>query len=47
VFGFIAQPETHVFLKPRVTQLAAREYGFDFQFQSRPSWAAYQSPLDF
>ena len=30
VFGFIAQPETHIFLKPTVTRLAAKEYGFDF-----------------
>jgi hypothetical protein len=27
VFGFIAQPDRHVFLKPNVTRLAAREYG--------------------
>ena len=47
VFGFIAQPETHIFLKPNVTRLAAREYGFDFQYQSRPSWETYASLLDF
>lgn len=47
VFGFLAQPETHIFLKPRVTQIAAREYGYDFRYQSRPSWAAYADYLNF
>src|SRR6476659_4288480 len=36
VFGFIAAPAEHIFLKPRVTQVAAREYGFDFDYKSRP-----------
>lgn len=47
VFGFIAQPETHIFLKPNVTRIAAREYGFDFQYKSRPSWDTYASLLEF
>ena len=47
VFGFIAQPGTHIFLKPNVTRTAAREYGFDFQYKSRPSWATYASLLEF
>lgn len=47
VFGFIAQPETHVFLKPNVTRTAAREYGFDFRYASRPTWDTYASLLDF
>ena len=47
VFGFIAQPERHVFLKPNVTRVAAREYGFDFAYQSRPSWPVYESLLRF
>src|SRR5687767_13890722 len=29
VFGFIAQPDVHIFLKPTVTRTAARAYGFD------------------
>ena len=45
VFGFIAQPETHIFLKPNVTRIAAQEYGFDFQYQSRPSWKTYANFL--
>lgn len=47
VFGFIAQPETHIFLKPNVTRTAAREYGFDFHYQSRPSWETYANLLEF
>jgi hypothetical protein len=47
VFGFIAQPETHVFLKPNVTRIAAQSYGFDFQYQSYPSWKTYASLLKF
>lgn len=47
VFGFIAQPETHMFFKPNVTKTAAREYGFDFRYQSRPSWETYAGLLEF
>jgi hypothetical protein len=47
VFGFIAQPETHIFLKPNVTRDAAREYGYDFRYESRPSWETYDSLLGF
>jgi hypothetical protein len=47
VFGFIAQPEKHIFLKPNVTRIAAREYGFDFQYKSRPSWETYANYLEF
>jgi hypothetical protein len=47
VFGFIAQPETHIFLKPNVTRTAARAYGFDFQYQSRPNWDTYANFLQF
>ncbi len=47
VFGFIAQPERHIFLKPNVTRIAAREYGFDFRYKSRPSWEVYANLLEF
>ena len=47
VFGFIAQPERHIFLKPTVTRAAARAYGFEFDYASRPSWAVYDSLLQF
>jgi hypothetical protein len=47
VFGFIAQPRRHIFLKPTVTRAAARAYGFDLQYRSRPSWPVYESLLSF
>ena len=47
VFGFIAQPEVHVFLKPMVTKRAAEAYGFDFVYRSRPNWETYDSLLSF
>jgi hypothetical protein len=47
VFGFIAQPETHIFLKPNVTRIAAKTYGFDFRYLSRPAWDTYASLLEF
>ena len=47
VFGFIAQPDRHVFLKPNVTRTAAKAYGFDFTYASRPSWPTYASLLAF
>jgi hypothetical protein len=47
VFGFLAQPKTHIFLKPTVTKIAAKKYGFDFQYASRPSWPTYASYLAF
>jgi hypothetical protein len=47
VFGFIAQPERHIFLKPNVTRAAAREYGVDLAYASRPNWDTYASLLAF
>jgi hypothetical protein len=47
VFGFIAQPDRHIFLKPLVTRAAAAEYGFEFDYRSRPNWGTYRSLLDF
>jgi len=45
VWGFIAQPEKHFFLKPNVTKIAAQKYGFDFQYKSKPNWETYSSLL--
>ena len=45
VFGFIAQPELHFFVKPRVTKLAASDYGFALRYDSRPAWASYSEFL--
>jgi hypothetical protein len=47
IFGFLALPEDHFFLKPMVTRVAAREYGFDFQYRSRPNWETYSNLLEF
>jgi len=47
VFGFIAQPEAHFFLKPTVTREAARRYGVELPYASRPSWPLYNDLLTF
>lgn len=47
VFGFIAQPEQHIFLKPVVTRTAARAYGFEFPYRSRPNADTYAALLEF
>jgi hypothetical protein len=47
VWGFLAQPETHIFLKPTVTRAAAEKYGFDFRYESKPSWKTYSGLLAF
>ena len=47
VFGFIANPKEHIFLKPRVTQAAAEAYGYDFKYSSKVIWDTYAGLLDF
>lgn len=47
VFGFIANPEEHIFLKPRVTQLASEVYGYNFKYTSKVIWETYAQFLDF
>ena len=47
VFGFIAQPDHHIFLKPTVTKIAAQKYGFDFRYESKPNWETYANLLEF
>jgi hypothetical protein len=47
VFGFIADPATHIYLKPTVTKVAAKKYKFDFQYSSKPGWETYESLLHF
>jgi hypothetical protein len=47
VFGFIAQPRQHMFMKPLVTRAAARAYGFELPYASKPNWHTYSSLLDF
>lgn len=43
VFGFLARPDKHIFLKPMVTRRAAQAYGFDFHYAAQPSWRVYHS----
>jgi hypothetical protein len=47
VFGFLARPDKHMFLKPRVTRKASKAYGFDFQYKSEPSWPVYHNLMTF
>jgi hypothetical protein len=47
VFPFIAQPATHIFLKPQVTKSASEAYGYELDYDSKPTWRTYQSLLDF
>ena len=41
VFGFIAQPDRHFFLKPMVTRKAVRVLGLDLPYHARPSGELY------
>jgi hypothetical protein len=47
VFGFIANPAEHIFLKPIVTKQAALKYRFEFDYQSSPNWNTYMSLMNF
>ena len=47
VWGFLAQPDIHFFLKPVVTRLAAEEYEFPLRYKSRPNWDTYEGLLEF
>jgi hypothetical protein len=46
VWGFLAQPDVHFFLKPAVTRLAMARYGLDFHYRSRPEWQTYALLLE-
>jgi hypothetical protein len=46
VFGFIAQPRRHMFLKPNVTRVAAARYGYSLDYQPRPNWNTYAQLLN-
>jgi hypothetical protein len=41
VFGFIAEPAAHIFLKPVVTKRAAASLELPFEYKSRPRWETY------
>ena len=46
VFGFLARPKVHFFLKPTVTRSALEEVGIDFAYVSRPNADTYLELLD-
>jgi hypothetical protein len=46
VFGFLAQPDRHFFLKPAVTRRAAEACGLHLPYRSQPSAEIYSSVLD-
>jgi hypothetical protein len=46
VFGFIAQPKQHMFMKPNTMRAAARLYGFELDYRSRPNWQTYRDLLE-
>jgi hypothetical protein len=45
VFGFLARPRMHIFLKPTATRVAADACGWDFEYRSRPQWETYSGLL--
>jgi hypothetical protein len=45
VWGFLAQPEAHIFMKPNTMKAAADKYGHDLRYKSRPNWETYESLL--
>jgi hypothetical protein len=45
VFGFLAQPDRHLFVKPNVMRRAAAEMGLEFTYVSKPNWQTYASAL--
>jgi hypothetical protein len=46
VWGFLAQPGVHVFMKPNTIKAAAEKYGHDLRYRSRPNWETYASLLE-
>jgi hypothetical protein len=47
IFPFLADPRENLFLKPKVTQLAADRFGFDLQYRPQPAWDVYARVLEF
>ena len=44
VFGFIAEPTTHIFRKPTVTRRAVEALGLPFDYHPRRNWESYAEP---
>ncbi len=47
VLPFIAQPERHVFLRPKSTCEIAQRLGFDVSYDPAPNWPTYSALLRF
>jgi hypothetical protein len=47
VFGPMARPRSHMFVKPLTTKRAAAAYGYDLAYSSKPGWTTYRGVLDF
>ena len=47
IFPFLADPRENLFLKPKVTQMAADRFGFDLQYRPQPAWDVYARVLEF
>ena len=45
VFGSIARPKVHLFVKPLTIRRAAAAYGFELDYRSTPGWPTYASVL--
>ena len=45
VFGSIARPMVHLFVKPLTIKRAAEAYAFDLHYKSTPDWTTYASVL--
>jgi hypothetical protein len=46
-FGFIARPSDIIYVKPRITKLAAEKYNYNLFYEAKPDWETYQSILGF
>lgn len=46
VFGFIAEPSRHLFIKPNVMRRAAKTLGLQFDYVSRPNAETYAQALE-
>jgi hypothetical protein len=46
VFGSIARPKVHLFVKPLTIKRAAEAYAFDLDYRPAPGWATYAGILD-
>lgn len=46
LFPFLAQPEKHIFLKPKAAEKLANTMAFDLQYKSTPNWKTYSRLLE-